>query len=142
MEPLRVASIGLGRWGETLATKARAAGIELAACYARTKETRDEFAETHGTRAAESWDEILSDSDIEAVLLATPHSTHADLAVEATSAGKHVFVDKPFTSPSRRQNGRSRRLILRVSSSRWVTTAVANPPTVVSRSWSTPVSSG
>jgi predicted dehydrogenase len=97
MEPLRAASVGLGWWGGTLATKARAAGIDLVACYARTLETREEFAERHDTRAAGSWDEVLSDPEIEALLLATPHSTHADLAVEAASAGKHVFVDKPFT---------------------------------------------
>jgi predicted dehydrogenase len=97
MEPLRAASIGLGWWGGTLATKARAAGIELLGCYARTQETRDEFAETHNTRATSSLDELLADPEIEAVILATPHSTHADLTIEAASAGKHVFVDKPFT---------------------------------------------
>ena len=97
MEPLRAASVGLGWWGGTLATKARAAGIDLVACYARTLETREEFAQKHGTRASGSWDEVLSDPEIEALLLATPHSTHADLAVEAASAGKHIFVDKPFT---------------------------------------------
>jgi predicted dehydrogenase len=35
-------------------------------------------------------------SDIDAVVIATPHSTHADLAVDAARAGKHVFVDKPL----------------------------------------------
>jgi predicted dehydrogenase len=97
MEPLRAASIGLGWWGGTLATKARAAGIELVACYSRTKDARDEFAESHGSRPADTWDEVLSDPEVEAVIIATPHSTHADLTVEASSAGKHVFVDKPFT---------------------------------------------
>lgn len=97
MANLRVASIGLGWWGGTLAEKARAAGIDVARCFARTPETREQFAETHGARPAESYDEILSDPDVDAVIIATPHSTHADLAVEAASAGKHVFVDKPFT---------------------------------------------
>jgi predicted dehydrogenase len=40
---------------------------------------------------------LLFDSEVEAVLVATPHSTHADLVVEVAAAGKHVFVDKPFT---------------------------------------------
>lgn len=97
MEPLRVASIGLGWWGGMLAEKARLAGIELVRCFARTPETRDEFAEKHGVRSASSYGEVLADDDVEAVLVATPHSTHADLAVEAASAGKHIFVDKPFT---------------------------------------------
>lgn len=97
MEALRVASIGLGWWGGTLAEKGRQAGLELSRCFARTPSQRDEFAAAHGARPAGSLDEVLSDPAVEAVLIATPHSTHADLVVAASDAGKHVFVDKPFT---------------------------------------------
>lgn len=97
MDPVRVASVGLGWWGGTLATKAKEGGLEVVSCYARTPETRDEFAATHGARAAESLEAVLSDESVEGVLLATPHSTHADLVDEVAGAGKHVFVDKPFT---------------------------------------------
>jgi len=97
MAALRVASVGLGWWGGTLAEKARLAGHEMVRCFARTPENREEFARVHGGRPAGSLDELLSDSDVEAVMIATPHSTHADLVAEAAGAGKHVFVDKPFT---------------------------------------------
>ena len=97
MEPLRVASVGLGWWGGTLADKAKAAGIEVAACFARSPDAREEFAGAHGCKPAETLDAVLSDPSIDAVLIATPHSTHADLVVEAAGAGKNVFVDKPFT---------------------------------------------
>ena len=97
MDALRVASIGLGWWGGTLAEKGRAAGLDLISCFARTPETRDEFANKHGARPAASLDEVLGDDDVEAVLIATPHSTHADLVAAAAAAGKHVFVDKPYT---------------------------------------------
>lgn len=97
MEPLKVASVGLGRWGQMLAGKATSAGFEVVAGFARTVETRETFAKTHGGRPAASFDEILSDPDVEAVLLATPHSTHAEMVAELAAAGKHVFVDKPFT---------------------------------------------
>lgn len=97
MEPLRIASIGVGWWGGNLAEKAKEAGLELVSCFARTDEARQEFAEIHGCRPADSFDDVLSDDAVEAVIIATPHSTHADLTVEAASAGKHVFVDKPFT---------------------------------------------
>lgn len=97
MEPLRVGSIGLGWWGGNLADKATAGGLDVVSCFARSPESRNEFAEKNGARPAESLDEMLSDPEVEAVLIATPHSTHADLVVEAATAGKHVFVDKPFT---------------------------------------------
>lgn len=97
VEPVRVASIGLGWWGGNLAEKGRHAGLDIAACYARSEEQRSEFASTHGARPAGSLDDLLSDSEIDAVMIATPHSTHADLVVEAAAAGKHVFVEKPFT---------------------------------------------
>ena len=97
MDPLRVASVGLGWWGGTLADKARLGGLDIVSCFARTKEAREEFAETHDCRLASSLDELLSDPEVEGVLLATPHSTHADLVAETAGSGKHVFVDKPFT---------------------------------------------
>ncbi|MDH4115832.1 MAG: Gfo/Idh/MocA family oxidoreductase [Acidimicrobiia bacterium] len=94
---VRVASVGLGWWGSTLADRAEAAGLDLVSCFARSTDSRVEFAEARGCRSAATWDELLSDPDVEGVLIATPHSTHADLVCEAASAGKHVFVDKPFT---------------------------------------------
>jgi len=97
MGPLRVGSVGLGWWGGNLAEKARLAGIQVVSCFARTTESRDEFAERHDCRPVDSLEQMLSDPDVEAVLIATPHSTHAELVAEAAAAGKHIFVDKPFT---------------------------------------------
>ena len=97
-ESVRVAIVGVGWWGGVLATAARTTeGAELTSCFARSEAARASFAEEHGCRAADSWDRLLSDPDVDAVLLATPHSTHADLVVDAASAGKHVFVEKPLT---------------------------------------------
>jgi predicted dehydrogenase len=90
--------VGLGWWGGILAEAVRDTdGAELVACYARTASTRDRFAADHQTKAASSWDELLADPQVDGLLLATPHSTHADLVVDAASAGKHVFVEKPLT---------------------------------------------
>jgi predicted dehydrogenase len=88
MEALRVASIGLGWWGGTLAEKGKAAGLDLVSCFARTEATRTEFSAKYGCRPAGSFEEVLADPDVEAVLLATPHSTHADLVVAAAAAGQ------------------------------------------------------
>lgn len=97
-EKVRLAVVGLGWWGAELVKGARSSGIaDVIACYARTAATRDEFAAQHGVKAATSYEALLSDPDIDGLLLATSHSSHGDLTVEAASAGKHIFVEKPFT---------------------------------------------
>ena len=97
-EKARLAVVGLGWWGAELLKGARSTGIaHVTACYARTASSRDEFAAEHGLKAAASYEALLADPNIDGVILATSHSSHADLTVEAAAAGKHVFVEKPFT---------------------------------------------
>ncbi|MBX9850503.1 MAG: Gfo/Idh/MocA family oxidoreductase [Cytophagaceae bacterium] len=66
--------------------------------------------ERHGQRSKEkypwitvvkNYDELLKDSQIEAVVIATPNWLHFEMAHKALSAGKHVVVDKPFTITSK-----------------------------------------
>lgn len=98
METVRLGIVGLGWFGGVLAKSARASGAaEVVACFARSADARADFAAEHGCRAVDDLDELLADPDIEGVLLATPHSTHADQAVRAAEARKHVFVEKPLT---------------------------------------------
>jgi predicted dehydrogenase len=85
-------------WGSRLAgAVGRVPGIALETCFARSPEQREEFAAAHGCRPAKSLDEILADPAVSGVLVATPHSTHEEIAVAAAGAGKHVFVEKPLT---------------------------------------------
>jgi predicted dehydrogenase len=98
METARLGIVGLGWFGGVLADAARASGAaEVVSCYARSSEARTAFAEHHGCRAAAGLDDLLADPDVTGVIVATPHSTHADIAVAAAEAGKHVFVEKPLT---------------------------------------------
>ena len=97
-DKVRLASVGLGGWGAMLAGSVdRSGAAEVVSCFARSEEGRKSFAEKVGCRQAASLDELLSDSEVEGILLATPHSTHADIIRQAASAGKHVFVEKPLT---------------------------------------------
>jgi predicted dehydrogenase len=98
MTPLRVASIGTGRWAGTLADAARqGTGLALVACTSRSADHRTAFAKKHGCRDVPTFDAVLADPEVEAVVITTPHSLHAEQIVAAARAGKHVFVDKPFT---------------------------------------------
>ncbi|MEK6709034.1 MAG: Gfo/Idh/MocA family oxidoreductase [Nitrospinota bacterium] len=95
---VRLAAVGLGGWGHVLADGALKSGAcEIVSCFSRTQETRRAFAKKYGCRQANRLDDVLKDSEVEGVLIATPHSTHAGIICEAASAGKHVFVDKPLT---------------------------------------------
>lgn len=94
--PVKLASIGLGWWGGELATAAASVGAEVVSCFARSPETREAFAAEHGCAPAESLESVLA-SDVDGIMVATPHSTHGELIVLAANAGKHVFVDKPMT---------------------------------------------
>ncbi|MBT5712397.1 Gfo/Idh/MocA family oxidoreductase [Candidatus Poribacteria bacterium] len=59
---------------------------------ARAQAASDE----HGARAYTSLDDILSDTEVEAVHVCTPHSLHVSQTVAAAEAGKHVLVEKPM----------------------------------------------
>jgi predicted dehydrogenase len=94
---VRLGSIGLGWWGNTLANSATKTGrAEVVTCFAPPAQERALFVEKHGCAEVSELDDLLSDPDIEGVLIATPHSTHADLIVQAAEAGKHVYTEKPL----------------------------------------------
>ncbi len=99
MAMLRAGFMGLGWWGRELAEAAsRTAGaiVPVAAYAPDPAETRS-FAARYGTATADNYAALLGDTTIDAVILATPHSLHADQIVAAAQAGKHVFVEKPLT---------------------------------------------
>lgn len=55
------------------------------------------LAETFpGARIVEGYDNLLADPEVDAIYIATPHTGHAEWAIKAAEAGKHVLVEKPF----------------------------------------------
>lgn len=97
-EPVRLASIGLGRWAKVLARGAQRGDIiQLTSCFSRSEESRKKFQEDFGVeRAASTLDELLADPEIEGVLVTTPNDTHKDIILECLDAGKAVYTDKPI----------------------------------------------
>ncbi len=98
MAGLRAGFVGLGWWGRELASAAvRTAGAVLPVTgYSPDAGEADRFAGQFGCAIANSYAALLADTSVEAVVLATPHSLHADQIVAAARAGKHVFVEKPL----------------------------------------------
>jgi predicted dehydrogenase len=97
--PLRAAALGIGWWSDVLADAAkRSSEIELVACYTRSEDKRRAFAARYGCRAAGSYEEILQDRSIDAIINTTPNSEHLETTRMAAGAGKHVFLDKPIAN--------------------------------------------
>ena len=96
---LRAAIVGLGRWGQTLVASVQGKSPEIGfvAGATRTPAKAEAFAAQHGLRLAPSYEALLADQEIDAIVLATPHSQHAEQTIAAARAGKHVLVEKPFT---------------------------------------------
>lgn len=71
--------------------------VELAAIATRSGVNSVELARRFGAGfAATSYEELLGDAEIDAVLVGTRHNVHASMTLQALAAGKHVFVEKPL----------------------------------------------
>jgi predicted dehydrogenase len=96
---MKVACIGMGWWSDVLADAIqRSRNLSIAACYSRTQDKREKFAARFGCRAARSYEEILNDRGIEAIINTTPNAAHLETTAAAARAGKHVFLDKPIAN--------------------------------------------
>ena len=91
--------VGLGRWGRHLLRNfATLPGSDLRWCCDPDPGVLAQQAAPYPVaRPTASFDDLLADSELEAVVLATPVPTHHALARQALEAGKHVFVEKPMT---------------------------------------------
>jgi predicted dehydrogenase len=94
---INTAIVGLGWWGKNLVKAAREFGAPLRFTRGVTLEpdTVGDFAAEHKI-ALSSFDEVLADRDIKAVILATPHSKHRAQVEAAAKAGKQIYCEKPF----------------------------------------------
>ncbi len=89
---------GLGYWGPNLARNfAALPGCELRWCCDASEAVRSRHAASFpSTRFTGELEDLLGDETLDAVVLATPVPTHADLAERVLEAGKHCFVEKPL----------------------------------------------
>src|SRR5881396_3831309 len=98
-DPLRVACIGMGWWSDVLADAIQRSGkLEIRGCYTRSDEKRNNFAAKYRCRPAVSYEALLADAEIEAIINTTPNDVHLATTRAAAAAGKHVFLDKPIAN--------------------------------------------
>ena len=96
---VRAAIIGLGRWGRSLvnAVHGKTDAIRFTAAYTRTRASAEDFCRDKNIPLLDRFEDALADPNIDAVVLATPHSQHAEQVMAAAVAGKHIHVEKPLT---------------------------------------------
>lgn len=92
----QIALVGCGYWGKNLCRNFHALGALSAVVDTIENGHKAASSITSDAQITDSFDEILRDDQIQAIALATPAETHAELAIQAMQAGKDVFVEKPM----------------------------------------------
>jgi predicted dehydrogenase len=95
---VRAAIIGMGSWGQTLvdSVQGKLDSLTFTSGCTRTPAKAETFCMRHGIALASSYEAVLADPRVDAVVLTTPHSRHEGEIKAAAAAGKHVFSEKPL----------------------------------------------
>lgn len=95
---VRLGLAGLG-WGEQVALAAQQSpAVAIAACYARSVETRLAFSQRFGCRACSSYEDMLQDDSLDGIVIMTPNEAHREQVIAAAAHGKHCLVTKPIAT--------------------------------------------
>ncbi|MFW5834601.1 MAG: Gfo/Idh/MocA family protein [Pseudomonadota bacterium] len=94
-----LAIVGLGRWGRVLveSVQGRSDAVRFTHAVTGTPAHAADYCRAHGLELRPTLEEVLADSGVHGVVLATPHSLHEAQVIAAAAAGKAVFCEKPFT---------------------------------------------
>jgi predicted dehydrogenase len=97
-EQIGVGVIGAGYWGRNM-LRALSSNEETRLLHVcdRNSTALDAISHLYSALMTRRFDHMLADRDVEAVYIATPPATHAELASAALRAGKHVLVEKPLS---------------------------------------------
>ena len=96
-ENIAVGIVGTGRIARVhAAAYSKVRGGSLVSCMDVDKHAAQGFAADFGLKTVDSFEAMLAGPDVDAVVLATPNNVHAEQAIAALSAGKHVFCQKPI----------------------------------------------
>lgn len=98
MSKIGVGIVGLGMAVKphALALKDLAARVDVIGGFSPSATRREAFARTYEFPAVDSFEALLSDARVQAVIILTPPRTHSELALRAARAGKHVLLEKPI----------------------------------------------
>ncbi len=98
-DPINVGVIGAGYWGPNLIRNFNAIQGCRVAYVCDRKSGRRQYVKNRfpGIPVTDNLNQVLADKEVHVVVVATPVSTHREIALAALQAGKHVWVEKPLT---------------------------------------------
>lgn len=98
-DQLRIGIVGAGIMGRGNALSlAGERDVVVTAVTSRTRAAAESLAAERNARVVDSFDELVTADDVDAVVLTTPDHLHGEMMVRAAEAGKHILVEKPFTT--------------------------------------------
>jgi predicted dehydrogenase len=95
---INVAMVGLGRWGQTILNSVQGKSDRLRIVHGVSKEPElaKELAAKHGFHLSTDLDDAIANPEVQAIMLATPHSLHVEQIKKVAAAGKPVWCEKPL----------------------------------------------
>jgi UDP-N-acetyl-2-amino-2-deoxyglucuronate dehydrogenase len=103
-----IVGAGMASTPHALALKALSDTVEVRGAYRRDAAQRQAFAAKYDFPEAESYEALLADPGLDAVLILTPPNAREDLVTAAARAGKHVLMESRSSGRPQRQSGSSR----------------------------------
>lgn len=96
---IRAAIVGLGGWGRKLvdSVQKKSEKIIFVKAVSRDPSKLEDYLPAQNMTASSDFNEVLTDDNIDAVILASPHSMHHQQILACAAAKKHVYVEKPMT---------------------------------------------
>ena len=93
---MKIVQIGTGGWGKNHTRILSQLGVLTAICDSDSNRSR-EYAEKYSVKSFQSIDDVIASEEFDGAIIATPTSTHVEIAKKLLEAKKHVFVEKPMT---------------------------------------------
>lgn len=94
MSEFKIAVVGCGYWGKNLARNFKELGVLH--CIVDANLTNAEAMAAQFNSVAMSIEDALSDSNVNAIVIAAPAQYHAEIALKGIAAGKHIYIEKPI----------------------------------------------
>lgn len=100
MSKINVGFIGCGKIARVrhIPEASRMDGVHISGYYNRTREKAEDMAKIYGGQVYSTYQEVLDDPEVDAVVISVANILHGEITIEALKRGKHVLCEKPMAT--------------------------------------------